>query len=106
MKWPSFVRYVLASGLGEAKWPWCGSSSTSSRLAPDTVRPIAHRPVDISETSTTTPLPVRSRWNRAVPIPPAIAMPDCRSPKPGPGIGVGYSWPGSVAPIAAPDRPQ
>ena len=51
--------------------------------------PIAHIPADISETSTTTPSPVRSRLNSAALIPPAIAMPDCRSPKPGPGIGDG-----------------
>ena len=106
MKWPSFVRYWLVSGFGEAKCPWYGSSSTSSTLVPDTVMPIAHSPTDINETSTTTPSPVRSRLNRAAPMPPAIAMPDCRSPNPGPGIGDGNSWPGACAPIAAPDRPQ
>ena len=68
--------------------------------------PIAHIPADISETSTMVPTPVRSRWNSAAPIPPASAMPDCRSPKPGPGIGEGNSCPGGVTPIAAPERPQ
>ena len=106
MKWPSLVRYTLVSGLAPAKWPWWGRSSTSSTLVPDTVMPIAHSPADIRETSTITPLPVRSRLNRAAPIPPAIAIPDCRSPKPGPGIGEGNSWPGAEAPIAAPERPQ
>ena len=106
MKCPSFVRYWLVSGLGEAKWPWCGSSSTSRTLAPEIVMPIAHSPADISETSTMVPVPVRSRWNRAAPMPPASAIPDCRSPKPGPGIGDGNSWPGGVTPIAAPERPQ
>src|SRR6476646_5230074 len=84
MKCPSLVRYWFVSGFGDAKWPWCGSSSTSRTLAPEIVMLIAHIPADISDTSTMVPAPVRSRWNRAALMPPARAMPDWRSPKPGP----------------------
>ena len=94
MKCPSFVRYWFVSGLGDWKWPWCGSSSASRTLAPEIVMPIAHIPADISDTSTMVPAPVRSRWNSAAPIPPASAMPDCRSPKPGPGHRRGEVLPG------------
>ena len=39
-------------------------------------------------------------------MPPAMATPDWRSPKPGPGMASGDSASGGVTPIAAPDRPQ
>ena len=106
MKPPSFVRYSLTSGLVESLWYWCGSVSASSTLVPEMVIPIAHRPIDIKDTSTTVPLPVFSRWYRAVPMPPARAIPDWRSPNPGPGIARGTGASGGVTPIDAPLRVQ
>ena len=68
--------------------------------------PIAHRPTDINDTSTIVASPVRSRWNNAVPMPPASAIPDCRSPKPGPGMASGTGASGGVTPSDAPERVQ
>ena len=105
MKWPSFVRYWLVSGFGDAVTLVGQVVDVEHARARDGH---AHRPQpgrhqrDVDDDA----LPVRSRWNRAAPMPPASAMPDCRSPKPGPGIGEGNSWPGGVTPIAAPERPQ
>ena len=46
---------------------------------------MAHMPVPSSETSTVVASPVRSRWNSAPMIPPAIVMAPMESPKPGRG---------------------
>jgi hypothetical protein len=47
--------------------------------------PMAHMPELRSDTSTVVASPVRSRWNSAPMIPPAIVMAPMESPKPGPG---------------------
>ena len=67
---------------------------------------MAQRPVPSSDTSTTVPSPVRSRWYSAPIIPPAIVMAPMESPKPGAG-GVG-TWPysGRITPTATPARFQ
>ena len=46
---------------------------------------MAHMPELSSDTSTVVASPVRSRWNSAPMIPPAIVMAPMESPKPGPG---------------------
>ena len=66
--------------------------------------PIAHSPVDSSDTSTTVASPVRSRWNSAPMIPPAMASPPRESPNPGPGEGGVSAWPSRMTPIATPAR--
>ena len=40
-----------------------------------------HIPTFSSDTSTSVAVPVRSRWNKAVPIAPAIVLAPCRSKK-------------------------
>ena len=47
--------------------------------------PWAHMPLPSNETSTTVASPVRSRWNSAPIIPPAIVIAPMESPNPGPG---------------------
>ena len=51
--------------------------------------PMAHSPMPSSDTSTIVASPVRSRWNSAPMIPPAIVMAPIESPKPGAG-GTGH----------------
>ena len=48
--------------------------------------PIAHMPVFISDTSTTSASPVRSRWNSAAEMPPAIVIAPMVSPYAGAGM--------------------
>ena len=61
--------------------------------------PMAHMPVPSRDTSTVVASPVRSRWNSAPMIPPAIVMAPMESPKPGPGGGtVSVPYSGRVAP--------
>jgi hypothetical protein len=68
--------------------------------------PIAHRPVPKSDTSTTVAWPVRSRWNRAPMIPPAMVMAPIESPNPGPGGETMRSYSGRLQPTATPLRAQ
>ena len=69
--------------------------------------PMAHRPVPNSDTSTIVASPVRSRWNRAPMMPPAIVMAPIESPKPGPGgRGFNPSYSGRVVAMAMPVRAQ
>jgi hypothetical protein len=68
--------------------------------------PMAHSPVPNSDTSTSVASPVRSRWNSAPMIPPAMVMPPMESPKPGAGGTGMISYSGRLAPIATPARAQ
>ena len=68
--------------------------------------PMAHSPVPSSDTSTTVASPVRSRWNSAPMIPPAIVMAPIESPKPGAGGTGTRSYSGRLAPTATPARAQ
>ena len=58
--------------------------------------PMAHMPVAISDTSTTSASPVRSRWNRAAEIPPAMVMAPMVSPYAGAGIPGTWSASGAL----------
>ncbi len=71
-----------------------------------TACPMAHIPVPSSDTSTIVASPVRSRWNSAPMIPPAMVMAPMESPKPGAGGLTTRSYSGRVHPIATPARAQ
>ena len=67
---------------------WIASSPHGRPLSSETEIPaaIAHMPVFMSDTSTTSASPVRSRWNSAAEIPPAIVIAPMVSPYAGAGI--------------------
>ena len=71
-------------------WPTvCAASSCHGMPASsDTAMPapIAHMPVPSSDTSTTSASPVRSRWNSAAKMPPAMVMAPIESPNAGAGM--------------------
>ena len=71
-----------------------------------TPAPIAHKPVPSSDTSREMASPVRSRWNNAVAIPPAMVIAPIESPKAGPGWEGMRSSSVYQVPMAAPDRTQ
>ena len=65
-----------------------------------TLAPAAHHAVLSSDTSTSTASPVRSRWNSAAEMPPAMFMPPIESPNAGipcdsapPSSGGVNAWP-------------
>ena len=109
MKPPSWVRYVPTSGLEGPPLPepadggrqGMPSWSESARAGP-----MAQRPTLRSETSTVRASPVRSRWNSAPMMPPAIVMPPMESPYPGAGCTTKFSASGGVHPMALPARHQ
>ncbi len=70
------------------------------------VWPMAHMPDDNSDTSTVVASPVRSRWNSAPMMPPAMVMAPMESPKPGPGGGATWSSSVIVTARATPERAQ
>ena len=68
---------------------WCAASSCHGMPASsDTAMPapIAHMPVFMSDTSTTSASPVRSRWNSAAEMPPAMVIAPMVSPYAGAGM--------------------
>ena len=67
---------------------------------------MAHRPTPSSDTSTIDASPVRSRWNSAPMIPPAMVMAPIESPNPGAGGTGTRSYSGRWAPTATPERAQ
>ncbi len=67
---------------------------------------MAHSPTPNSETSTTDASPVRSRWNSAPMMPPAMVIAPMESPKPGAGGTGTRSYSGRWAPAATPERAQ
>ena len=93
---------------GFARHPPGGGASTAGRAASDSAMawPIAHMPVPSSDTSTVVASPVRSRWNSAPMIPPAIVMAPIESPNPGAGGDGTRSYSGRMMPIAIPARPR
>ena len=82
---PSAVRNAPMNGLvvyvdvpGIALTKRLGSLGIS--IATSIEQAVAHIPVESSDTSTSVASPVRSRWNRAAAIPPAMFMPPMVSP--------------------------
>ncbi len=68
---------------------------------------MAQMPELRSDTSTVVASPVRSRWNSAPMMPPAIVMAPMESPKPGPGgCGMYPSMSAGFTPSATPGRYQ
>ena len=82
---------MFTRGLGPAARSPRGSLEIPNSPAARMLAPVAHMAVLRRELSTTRASPVRSRWNRAAQIPPAIVMPPSRSPNAGPGGGAGQS---------------
>ena len=72
--------FPIASGGGGAH----GTPSWSDSASP---APIDHSPIPRSDTSTVVASPVRSRWNSAPMIPPAMVMAPIESPNAGAGGG-------------------
>ena len=69
--------------------------------------PIDHRPVPSSDTSTVVASPVRSRWNSAPMIPPAMVMAPIESPNAGRRRARARSrTSGCFTPMAMPARHQ
>ncbi len=103
---PSDVVYVRDSGfdpMASAGGGAQGRSSTSERAR---AWPMAHMPTPSNDTSTVVASPVRSRWNRAPMMPPAMVIAPMESPNPGAGGGGTRSYSGRWAPAATPDRAQ
>ncbi len=92
------LRIVVPAGIGIHGM----SASRDSAIA----WPCAHIAVPSSETSTMVASPVRSRWNSAPIIPPAMVMAPIESPNPGPGGPTTCPYSGRVMPIAMPERFQ
>ena len=67
---------------------------------------MAHIPVPSSETSTVVASPVRSRWNKAPMIPPAMVIAPMESPKPGAGGPGSRSESAGFTPMETPARNQ
>jgi hypothetical protein len=63
-------------------------------------------PMPSSDTSTVVASPVRSRWNSAPMIPPAIVIAPIESPNAGAGGGGVNSSSGYISPAATPGRCQ